>query len=228
MLFHPDKCNTKLQGQEIRYSLKGHDLEAVNTAKYLGVDLSNNLSWNSHIDRTTKKANSMLGFLRRNPRINNIDTKAAAYRTLVRPNLEYCASVWSPYTAVGKRKIEMVLRRAARYATNCYQNTSSVTDMLQDLDWESLESRRVKIQLTLLIKVIQDLVDIPASTDLTPASTRTRANHTKKLRQIQSKSDAYKHSFFPRTIPVWNSLLATVAEAPDLVSFKQGLSTLTF
>ena len=119
-------------------------------------------------------------------------------------------------------------RWAARYATNSYHNTSSVTDMLQDLDWESLESRRIKIQLTLLFKVIQDLVDIPASAYLTPASTRTRAYHTKKLRQISSKSDAYKHSFFPRTIPVWNPLPATVAEAPDLVSFKQGLSTLTF
>ena len=84
----------------------------------------------------------------------------------------------------------MVQRRAARYATNRYHNTSSVTDMLQDLDWESLESRRVKIQLTLLFKVIQDLVDIPASAYLTPASTRTRANHTKELRQISSKSDA--------------------------------------
>ena len=155
MLFHPDKCNSMQVTRStnpltFKYSLKGKDLEAVNTAKYLGVDLSNNLSWNSHIDRTAKKANSMLGFLRRNLCINNSDTKTAAYKTLVQPNLEYCASVWSPYTATGKQKIEMVQRRAARYATNCYHNTSSVTDMLQDLEWESLESRRVKIQLTLL------------------------------------------------------------------------------
>ena len=136
--------------------------------------------------------------------------------------------MWSPHTATGKQKIEMVQRRAARYATNRYHYTSSVTDMLQDLDWESLESRRVKIQLILLFKVIHDLVDIPAAAYLTPASTRTRANHTKKLRQISSRSDQYKFSFFPRAITVWNSLPATVAEAPDLVFFKQGLSTLTF
>ena len=170
----------------------------------------------------------MLGFLRRNLRINNSDTKTVAYKTLVRPNLEYCASVWSPYTATCKQKIEMVQRQAARYATNRYHNTSSVTNMLQDLDWDSLEARRVKIQLALLFKVIQDLVDIPAAAYLTPASTRIRASHTKKLRQISSRSDAYNFSFFPRTIPVWISLPATVAEAPDLVSFKQGLSTLTF
>lgn len=94
----------------------------------------------------------MLGFLRRNLRVNNSDTKAAAYKSIVRSNLEYCASTWSPYTASGKHKLEMVQRRAARYATNRYHNTSSVTEMLQELDWESLESRRVKIQLTLLYK----------------------------------------------------------------------------
>ena len=79
MLFHPDKCNI-LQVTRSRnplkysYSLKEQDLEAVNTAKYVGVDLSNNLSWNSHIDWTAKKANSMLGFPLRNIRINNSDT----------------------------------------------------------------------------------------------------------------------------------------------------------
>ena len=74
MLFHPDKCNNMQVTRSrnpltFKYSLRGQDLEAVNTAKYLGVDLSNNLSWNSHIDRTAKKANSMLGFLGRNLRI---------------------------------------------------------------------------------------------------------------------------------------------------------------
>ena len=125
MLFHPDKCNTlqvttSKTPLKYNYSLKGQNLESVKTVKYLGVDLSYNLSWNSHIDRTAKKANNMLGFLRRNLRVNNRDTKAAAYKTLVRPNLEYCATVWSPYTDAGIRKIEMVQRRAARYATSSY------------------------------------------------------------------------------------------------------------
>ena len=63
---------------------------------------------------------------------------------------------------------------------------------------------------------------------LTPANTWTRAQHSEKLRQYSTKSDTFKHSFSPRIIPVWNSLPATVAQAPDLVAFKQGLSTLTF
>ena len=144
----------------------------------------------------------MLGFLQRNLRINNQDTIASAYFTLVSPNLECCSTLCSPYTNQVKHKIEMVQRRAACYATNRYRNTSSVTDMLENLSLETLETRRTKSHLTMLFKIIHGLVDIPAADHLTPASTHTRALHTKKLRQYASSTDALigKYSFFPRTI----------------------------
>ena len=126
----------------------------------------------------------------------------------------YCATVWSPYTYAGICKIEKVQRRAARYATSRYHNTSSVKDMLQNLDWETLESRTVKLQLTLLYNVIHDLVDIPASDYLTHASTRTRANHTKKLRyerqQMSTKTVSFLEPSQLRIIcrPLWPRPLA--------------------
>lgn len=231
MSFHPDKCNvlrvTRARTSVVfNYCLKGQQLQEESQSKYLGVDISSNLSWNSHIDRIVKKGNSMLGFLQRNLRINNRETKASAYYSIVRPNLEYCASIWSPHTAQAKHKIEMVQRRAARYTTNRYRNTSSVTDILEDLSWDTLESRRTKIQLTMLYKIINNLVDIPAEDYLTFNSSRTRSAHSKKLRHYPSTCDTFKFSFFPRTIPLWNLLPATVAETPDLVSFKRELSGL--
>ena len=152
MSFHPDKCNvlrvTKRRTPiSFSYKLKCQELEEVSTSKYLGVDLSRSLQWKEHIDRAVNTANNVLGFLRRNLRINSHDTKSASYITLVRPHLEYCASIWSPHTVQSKQKLEMVQRRAAMYCTNRYHNTSSVTDMLQDLNWETLESRRTKLQL---------------------------------------------------------------------------------
>ena len=85
------------------------------------------LNWDTHINNITSKANKIIGFLRRNLPIQNTETKTLAYKSMVRSNLEYCASVWSPHTEKTKSKLEQVQRRAARYVTNRYHNTSSVS-----------------------------------------------------------------------------------------------------
>ena len=121
----------------------------------------------------------------------------------------------------------MVQCRAARHVTNRYWYTSSVTSMLEHLEWERLESCRTKVQLTMLFKIINGLVD-PASQYLVVASTLSHAHHTMKLTQIPSSSDYNKFSFFPRTVRQWNSLPASVAEASSLVSFKRELFAMPF
>ena len=83
-----------------------------------------NLSWTTHIDSVSKKANQTLGFLKRNIKVHNKDLKSTAYTTLVRPQLEYASTVWSPHTAT---KLEAVQLRSAHWATRDYQRTSSVT-----------------------------------------------------------------------------------------------------
>ena len=127
------------------------------SSKYPGVELQS-------------KANSTLGFLRRNLKVSNEETNSIAYYSMVRPILEYSSSVWNPYTKDHIPKIEMVQRRAARCVTNRYRNTSSVTSVLGYLEWETLESRRAKHQLTMLFKI----VDISASDYLTPTSSRKK------------------------------------------------------
>ena len=233
MAFHPQKCSVMSitrSRSPVKYSyrLKGHVLDLQDSTKYLGVDIQSSLSWKTHIDRITKKSNSMLGFLRRNLRSCSEETKANAYFSMVRSNLEYCSSVWSPHHKDQIHKIEMVQRRAARYTTNRFRNTSSVSSMIDQLQWESLESRRSKIQLTLFFKVIHNLIDIPPDNYLTPSTIRTRSTHSKKYRQFSPSTDSFKFSFFPRTVPLWNSLPADIAEAPSLVTFKKGLSILSF
>ena len=201
MAFHPDKCSAirisrSRKSAPMNYTLKDHVLQNEDYTRYLGVELQSNLSWNRHIDQTVKKANSMLGFLRRNLRVSNESTKTSAYRSMVRPLLEYCSTVWSPYTQEHIQKIEMVQRRAARYVTNRYHNTISVTSILDHLEWETLKSRRTKNQLVMFFKIIHGLIDIPAERYLTPASTRTRSHHSLKYRQIPTSSDYHKYIFF--------------------------------
>ena len=73
------------------------------------------------------------GFLKMNLKIKSSAVKSHAYiyKAFVRPKLEYASAVWDPHTRTQINQIEKVQRRAARYVTNRYHNTSSVTDIEQ-------------------------------------------------------------------------------------------------
>ena len=204
------------------YRLHGCVLESVPSAKYLGVNISEDLRWTDHINNISKKANQTLEFIKRNIRVHNRDLKATAYKTLVRPQLEYVSTVWSPYTASDSNKIESVQRRAARWVTRDYRYTSSISTMLQDLKWRTLDQWRINSRLVLLYiyKVTYDLVAIPATDYLvwnTRPSTRT---HSLAYRQISTLKDYYKFTFFPRTIIHWNALPAHIPVLPTLTQFS--------
>ena len=95
MRFQPVKCNmmqlTNIRSSRIQanYTLEGTLLENVESIKYLGVTITNDLKWNTHISNVCTKANITLGFLRRNLYSCPPDVKEAAYKGLVWPVLEY-------------------------------------------------------------------------------------------------------------------------------------------
>ena len=127
-----------------------------------------------HIDSVSKKANQTLGFLR--------GTSRSIIRTLnplVRPLLEYASTVWSPHTATDITKLV-----TKHWATRDYQRTSSVTQTIKDLNWRSLEQRRIDSRLTLKYKITYDLVAIPAADYLIPNTRQSRHNHQLANRQI--------------------------------------------
>ncbi|KAI8519500.1 hypothetical protein Bbelb_027570 [Branchiostoma belcheri] len=149
--------------------------------------------------------------------------KATCYKALVRPHLEYSATVWDPYTNKGIQAVEAVQRRAARVTLNDYQRTSSVTQMLNDLQWPLLSERRRKARLTTFYKIVHKITIIPTDKLLRPAQGRTRGSHQYKYQPIHARTDVYKYSLFPRTIPQWNALLGPVTMAPTVESFRARL-----
>ena len=83
-------------------------LKYVTEHKYLGVWINGRLSWHSHISYICHKANRTLGFLQRNFKACPIHLKEQAYKQLVLPLLEYCASIWDPHHQSDIQKLEMV------------------------------------------------------------------------------------------------------------------------
>ena len=127
--------------------------EVVTNTKYLGVTIQDDGKFDQHISNTTNAGNKMLGFVRRNLRVNSKSAREKAYKMLVRPKVEYAASVWDPHTKDQISSIEKIQRRAARVVSNDHRKTSSVSKMLKELDWPTLENRRKAARLTTLYKI---------------------------------------------------------------------------
>ena len=116
--------------------------------------ISNDFNWKPHIENMAFKAYNTLKFIKKEMysqtqtlmfalRLNT----ASLYGTHGRINLDI-------------RKIERVQRAAARHVFKYYGTTSSVTEMLNTLNWQTLESRRIKSSLILLYKTKYQLVAI--------------------------------------------------------------------
>ena len=148
--------------------------------------MDSKLSFNAHIDATTKKANSTRAFLSRNFYHCNQKIKEATYMTYVRPIVEYAAAAWDPHTQRYIKKVEQVQRSSTRFVTGNYDPRSSVTSMLKVLKWPTLENRRLQTQLAMLYRIRFDLMDIQWSDYmyLTEVQSRTRGHQSTFLDTI--------------------------------------------
>ena len=226
MTFRPDKCHHirfTRANKPIPSSYKLHNitLDSVPSQKYLGVNISADVRWNTHISSIRAKANRALGFLRRNLKKCNADIKILAYKSLVRPHLEYCDTVWDPHTHNNINKLESIQNKAARWIRRDYRHTTSVTLLKQDIKLDPLATRRQIHRQQMLYKITNNLVDINKNTYLHPTNIRsTRGSHNLKYHTYQASTDIFRHSFFPRSIQEWNHLPSHIVNSPTLDTFK--------
>ena len=119
----------------------------------------------------------------------------------------------------------MVQRRAARWVMNDYAQTSSVTSMLERLKLQTLQDRRSNARLCLFYKIVHRLVAIDMPPYVQHPARSSRLSHALAFRQIHTRYDLYKYSFFPLAILQWNSLPVGIAGLPSLNSFRLAVST---
>ena len=150
------------------YSMGGQALPIISSSKYLGVVLSDSMKWSEHVNNITTSSRQTLGMLQRNLSNCSQNVRKTAYETLVRPKLEYSSPAWNPYLDKDVTKLESVQRRAARFVFKNYSQFASVTPMISDLGWDSLEIRRTMSSLVLFFKIHHSLVNIDFPNCVTP------------------------------------------------------------
>ena len=252
MRFNTRKCfimSIRNKSQRF-YTLNGEILHDVSSSPYLGITISNDLKWATHINKTAKKASSTIGFLRRNLKYCRTSGKHNAYISMVRSGLEYGSVIWDPYLKGDIAKLERVQHQAARFITGDYKSHEAgcMSSMLHDLQLLPLKERRYQNRLIFLYKIIEGLIPaIPPEQYLTPrrpgrnirstsfsdfvASNivhQYACNNQRGFQVPAAKHDQYKSSFFCRTIVDWNHLSDSIVNSTTVGRFKGALGSLTF
>ena len=95
--------------------------------------------------------------------------------------------------------------------------------MLQSLHWRRLDQRRIDSRLSLCYKITNSLVAIPLEDYMTLTNRRSRHSHGLAFKLIDSSTDFYKFSFFPRTVYHWNALPHDVPVLPTIEEFNSAI-----
>lgn len=230
MKLNINKCKSmrisRLNTQTFCYSINNVPLEDVSTYKYLGVHISSTLSWKTHINYVINNANRTLGYLRRNFNQATSSLKLLLYKTLVRPKLEYAASVWDPNTASLCNELESIQNRASRFILSNYHRTSSVTSMKESLSLPLLERRRKIFRLCLFHKIYHSNPTLRNRLLSRPSYVSSRIDHHHKVHVPSCRTNLFQDSFVPSTCASWNRLPRSVADIGDEIAFRSAVTNL--
>ena len=120
--FNIQKCNIISTGKRpFFYQLDGCIVKHVSNHPYLGVELSESLTFSVHVANIVSSACQKLSFLRQNLKRCPRDVTSLAYYAFVRSRLEYCCAIWDPHQAGEINRLEGVQRNAARFVCSEYR-----------------------------------------------------------------------------------------------------------
>lgn len=191
--------------------------------KYLGIHLTQNLSWATHIHTICAKASRSLWYLRRNLRNSPNNVRKLAYQTIVRPQLEFASPTWAPYHKYLIYMLEAVQNRAARFITRNYSPHSSITKIKLDIALGPLDICHSIALLCLLHKHLYSTRPSPLPLE-TPSRISRRLHNQYSIKRIHAKTQAFNQSALPRAIVLWNDLPDVIASICNHQSFQNHLN----
>ncbi|CAM5122864.1 unnamed protein product [Eretmochelys imbricata] len=115
MKFNTQKCKVMhlgINNKNFCYKLGTHQLEVTEEEKDLRVLVDHRMTMSHQCDMAVKKANAVLGCIRRGISSRDKEVLVPLYKALMRPHLEYCVQFWSPMFKEDEFKLEQVQRRA--------------------------------------------------------------------------------------------------------------------
>ena len=227
--FNKDKCKYMIFSKKKSSPLLTHppvlllgntSLERVHQYKYLGVTITDDLKWESHINIVCGKARRIIGMLYRNLYFHSSpEFLLHMYKSLVRPHLEYCSIIWDPHVVFLRNR----LMEVEKFALQMYLKHWSLpySDLILLSNIMPLETRRLRSKLHLLYKIMYKLSFMPENIfTLSSYRKSDRLNHSLSLIPYSGSTNYYLSSVVPHMIFLWNSLQFDPSKCDSFNHFK--------
>ena len=143
---------SKLPARTYTIGPNNQEIKHVHEEKDIGVIIDDQLSFASHMSNKVKKANSIMGLIRRAYTYLDEENFLLLYKALVRPHIEYANQVWAPHLKKHIVEIENVQRRAAKLIPG-FKNLT-YEERLKRLNLPTLAYRRLRGDMIELYKIL--------------------------------------------------------------------------
>ena len=204
----------------------GTQLNRVGFTESLGVLIDENLTWSNHINAISKKISSRIGSIKRISRCVPPATLHNIYHGLVQSHFDYCSVVWGNCAKILSDKLQRLQNRAVRVLTHSSYDADA-NQLLKELGWDNLETRRQKLKAEMVYKSLNGLApNYLSSKFIQWSDVNTSYNlhdSDNKLAIPLPRSNHYKNSFAIVVQFLWSSLPSAVRQATSLTSFRRFL-----
>ena len=203
------------------YYLKGLPLPVVKSERDLGVYVEQSLEWDVHIQKCIGKAKGVIAWVSRNVITRSPEVMVNLYKTVVRPHLEYCVQLWSPYPRHGNWEIIMAVEGVQRMYTRLIDGVGLLPyeTRLSKLKLTTLLERRARGDLIETFRIVTGIANYGSNLF-------RKSPYGDNLIARTGTNDKRKCDFFSnRVLKYWNRLPYDVKSAKNVDTFKSRLGS---
>ena len=223
MPFNSGKCKVMHIGDrnpQASYSLFDNEIQSVDQEEDLGIIVSKDLKFTKQSIKVEKKAQKLIGYIKRQFKYRNKDTVLQLFTSLVRPHLEYAVQFWAPNLQKDIERLEAVQARATKLIPTLRH--FGYRRRLERLNLFDLQTRRLRGQLIETFKILKGITAIDFNNLFTLNTNQTRGNGYKL--ELKRYNTTQCGNFFTYKIASsWNKLPADVVNSNTVDEFKKKL-----